>query len=119
MRDYRRIEAWKRAHALAIALHKLARGFTHAGHARLRAQLTNAADSIADNIVRGCGASTSKEFARYLDMSLTSGNETENHLLSSRDLVLVSPEDWQKYTAETIAIRKMIYVYRKRLLSGD
>jgi len=40
-------------------------------------------------------------------------------LLSARDLDLVSPTDWQKCTAETIEIRKMVYTYRKKLLQSD
>jgi len=85
----------------------------------LQAQLTNAADSVPANIVEGCGASTKKEFARFLEMSIKSANEAEYHLLSARDKLLISPNDWQRYTAETIEVRKMIYGYRKKLLQGD
>ena len=69
-------------------------------------------------MVEGCGSETNKEFARFLDMSIKSANETEQHLLSARDLDLVSPDDWQKYSAETIEIRKMIYGYRKKVLQS-
>ena len=93
MQDFKHIRAWQRAHALAIALHKLARGFSRAGYAHLRSQLTRAADSIAATIAEGCGSETNKEFARFLDMSIKSANETEQHLLSARDLDLVSPDD--------------------------
>lgn len=117
MQDFRHIRAWQRAHALAIALHKLARPFGRAGHAHLRSQLTSAAESIAANIVEGCGAATNKEFARFLDVSIKSANETEYHLLSARDFALISPSDWQKYTAETVEIRKMTYGYRNKVLS--
>ena len=119
MRDFKHIRAWRRAHALGIALHKLARGFGRAGHAKLRAQLTNAADSISTNIVEGCGAASKKEFGRFLDISIKSANETEHHLLSARDHTLISAEAWSKYATETIEIRKMIYVYRKKMLEGD
>jgi hypothetical protein len=30
----------------------------------------------------------------------------------------VSPDDWQKFTAETIEIRKMIFGYRKKILQS-
>jgi len=50
MRDFKSIKAWQRGHAMAIALHKRTRTFTRAGHARLKAQLTGAADSIKDTI---------------------------------------------------------------------
>ena len=118
MQDFKHIKAWQRAHALAIAIHKLARGFTRAGFAELRSQLSRSANSMAANIVEGCGAATKKEFARFLDQSIKSANETEYHLLVSRDHDLISPDDWRKYTAETIEIRKMTYSYRKKLLEN-
>jgi four helix bundle protein len=118
MQDFKHIRAWQRAHALAIALHKLARGFTRQGYANLRSQLTRAADSIGATIIEGCGAATNKEFARYLDMSIKSANETEGHLLSARDLELVPFNIWQKYSDETVEIRKMIFGYRKKVLSS-
>ena len=119
MRDFRHIRAWQRAHALSIAIHRLARDFGRDGHAKLRAQLTGAAHSIATNIVEGCGAVTHKEFARFLDISIKSANETEYHLLTSHDLELFSDADWEKYTREAIEVRKMIYAYRAAVLRDD
>src|SRR5690242_16940202 len=90
MRDFRHIRAWQRAHALSIAIHPLSHDFGHKGHAKLRAQLTGAVHSIPTNIVEGCGAVTHREFARFLDISIKSANETEYHLLTSHDLELIS-----------------------------
>ena len=75
MQDFRNIKAWQRAHALSVALHKRARNFSRLGFARLRAQLTGAADSVGDTIMEGAGAASAKEFARFLDMSIKSANE--------------------------------------------
>lgn len=100
-------------------MYKLTRGYRRAGFAGLRSQLTAAAGSISTNIVEGCGAPSNKEFARYLAMSIDSANETEYHLLTSRDLSLIDPNDWKKYTAETIEVRKMVYSYRLKVLSDD
>ena len=52
-------------------------------------------------------------------MSVDSANETEYHLLTSRDLSLIKPNDWKKYTAETIEVRKMVYSYRVKVLSDE
>jgi len=52
-------------------------------------------------------------------MSIKSANETEGHLLTARDLALFSLDEWEKFTAETIEIRKMTYGYRKKLLASD
>lgn len=117
MQDFRHIKAWQRAHALAVALHKRARNFSRLGYSRLRAQLTGAADSIGDTIAEGAGAATAKEFARFLDMSIKSANETEGHLLKALDLF--SPQEWQAFTAEVIEIRKMTYSYRRTMAAND
>ena len=104
---------------MAIALHKLARAFPPPEYSHLRSQLTRAAESIAATIVEGCGAATNKEFARFLDMSIKSANETEHHLLSARDYELIALDEWQRHTAETVEIRKMIYSYRKKVIQSD
>ena len=119
MRDFRHIKAWQRAHALSIDINDLVRDFGKEGHADLRTQLTRASCSIATNIVEGCGAATHKEFGRYLDISIKSANETEYLLLSAHDLQLITEDDWKKYTAEVIEIRKMIFAYREAVLSDE
>ena len=119
MRDYRRIKAWQRAHSLAVAVHKLTKHFGRKGYSRLKAQLTEAADSIGANIVEGCGAATNKDFARFLDNSVKSANETEYHLLCARDFELIDRKDWNWFTTETIEVRKMIYTYRRRVVEDD
>jgi four helix bundle protein len=78
-----------------------------------------AADSIATNIAEGCGSESNREFARFLDMSIKSASETENHLISTRDLKLMSQENWLRYSNETIEIRRMTFGYRKRVLEDE
>jgi four helix bundle protein len=118
MQDFKHIKAWQRAHALAIAIDKATRHFGRRQYANLRSQLTRAADSISSNIVEGCGADTNKEFARFLDMSIKSANETEYRLLESRDLDLLEDATWQGFTDETIEVRKMIFGYRRKVLDS-
>jgi len=119
MRAFRHIRAWQRAHALSIAIHQLTRHFGRQGHGHLRSQLNRAAESIAGTIVEGCGAATHKEFARYLDMSIKSANETEYHLQAAFDHGLISRADWLRYTTETVEVRKMIYRYRETILRDE
>jgi four helix bundle protein len=119
VRDYHRLEIWRRAHALAIAIHKTARGMRGNEFAGLRAQLTRAANSVAATIVEGCGAASNREFARYLDMSIKSASETEYHLLEARDLGGITDRWWRTLSGEAVEIRRTTYVYRKRLLEDD
>jgi len=78
-----------------------------------------AADSIKTNIAEGCGTDSNRELARFLDMSIKSSNETENHLISVHDLELMPREQWLRYSAETVEIRKMTYAYRQKVLEDD
>ena len=117
MQDFKHIRAWQRAHALSVALHKLIDDWTEPGHAHLKSQLTRAADSIASNIVEGCGAETNKEFARFFDVSIKSANEVEYRLLAARDLELMDLDTWQAHSGEAVEIRKMIYAYRNKVLA--
>jgi len=118
MMDFKKIHAWQRAHLLGIAIDTRAKGFSRKGHASLRAQIVNSASGIAATIAEGCGASTKKELARFLEMAIKSASETEHHLLDARDFQLISPEVWAKLSAETIEIRKMIVVYRRKVLES-
>jgi hypothetical protein len=52
-------------------------------------------------------------------MSIKSDNELEYHLLESRDLDLLALPTWQGFNDETIEIRKMIFVYRKKVLNSS
>ena len=118
MRDFKSLKIWQRAHALAIALHKRTRNLGRKGYSRLKTQITDAANSVHETIAEGCGAATKPEFARFLDMSIKSLNETEGHLLTARELDLFSIEEWQNFTTETVEIRKMTYTYRKKILQS-
>ena len=101
-----------------MAIHGVARELRGSELATLRSQLTRAADSIATNIVEGAGASSAREFARFLDISIKSASETEYHLLSARDRHVLSDERWRDLSIETVEIRRMTYAYRKRLLDS-
>ena len=45
-------------------------------------------------------------------------NDTEHHLLTAKNLELISPDAWRKLSAETTEIRKMTYAYRRRVLES-
>ena len=100
---------------MSIAIYDATRNYRRIGHADLRNQLTRSASSMASNIVEGAGSSTNEDFARFLDHSIKSANETEGHLLTARDLRLMSEELWKRFTDETVEIRKMTYSYRNKV----
>ena len=119
MQDYRKLLVWRRAHTLVLNVRTATRRFPRSGYAQLKSQMTTAAESIAFNIVEGCGAATRKEFARFLDISVKSATETHYQLQLARDYGVMRDSDWTQYSAEAIAIRKMLYTLRKKVLDAD
>src|SRR5687767_1857538 len=82
----------------------------------LKTQMISSAESIAFNIVEGCGAATSKEFARFLDVSIKSTGEPEYQLELATDADLLSAASCRPLGAEAIEIRRMLCALRRRVL---
>ena len=85
----------------------------------LRTQISNAAESIPFNIVEGCGSSTQKELARFLDISIKSTSELEYQLRLAADYKIIGPTHAQALSAETIEVRKMLFGLRSKVLGSD
>ena len=80
--------------------------------------MTNAAESIAFNIVEGCGSTSSKEFARFLDISIKSTCELEYQLQLATDCGLLSRAVGNPLAAESVEIRRMLCGLRKKVLAA-
>ena len=70
MRDFRKLEIWKRSILLAQAVNQVTRRFP--GHERyaLAVQMNKAAVSIPSNIAEGCGRHTKPELIRFIHISI-------------------------------------------------
>ena len=73
--------------------------------------------SVPTNIVEGCGQQSSREFSRFLRISLNSTTELEYHLLASRDLRLVREADCLSLISQVVEVRKMLYGLLRYLAS--
>jgi len=118
VQDYHRIRAWKKAHALAIDIHRLTKSFPR-GYGSLRSQIMRSAESVPFNIVEGCGAATPKEFARYLDISIKSLSEIEGQLELGNDYGIITDLDCRTRAEDVRVIRKMTWSLRERVLGND
>ncbi len=119
MQDYHNIRVWRRAHALAINIRRTTRRMPRSGYGDLKTQMTSAAESIPMNIVEGCGASTRKEYARFLDIGIKSSSELEYQLELARDYGVLAVRIWRHLQAETVEVRKMLCGYRATVLRAD
>ena len=118
MQDFRRLDVWSRSHAFATIIRNLTHAFVDASPT-FKDQLATAAESIASNIVEGCGAATNKEFARFLDISIKSAFEVDYRLELAKDYGYITPARWLELAAEVVEIRKMLYGLRRAVLRRD
>jgi four helix bundle protein len=107
--DFKNLKVWRKAHALALNVHRASLKIRGAQFVSLRGQLTRAAFSIPTNVVEGNGQESPQQFARFVRFSLNSSSEFEYHLIAARDVEVMTATDFKSLTAQTIEVRKMLY----------
>jgi four helix bundle protein len=107
--DFKNLKVWRKAHSLALNVHRAALKIKGAQFVSLRGQLTRAAFSIPTNVVEGNGQESPQQFARFVRFSLNSSSELEYHLMAARDVEVMTATDFKSLTAQTVEVRKMLY----------
>jgi len=116
MSDFKKLKVWRKAHALALNVHGAVARIRGPDNAPLRSQLLRAAMSVPTNIVEGTGQTSGKEFGRFLSIALKSTSELEYHLIISRDLRLITVNEFESLSTQTIEVRKMLHGLRNRVV---
>ena len=118
MADFRfeQLEIWKSAIELGNALFDIAQIAEGQKKYRFSEQLNGAALSISNNIAEGSGASSNKEFARFLSIARKSLFECVNilHVFELRGII--SSETRLSLYPELVGLSKQIYFFRQKLL---
>jgi four helix bundle protein len=108
VQDYHNLTVWRKAHDLATRIHALSGRIPRATNAEIINQIRRAALSIPANIAEGCGRSSNRDFAKFLQISFGSATELEYHLEFAAATELISPEDLEAKRAEIIQVRRML-----------
>ncbi|MEO8580624.1 MAG: four helix bundle protein [Gemmatimonadales bacterium] len=109
MSDFKKLNVWRKGHALALNVRAITLRIRGSDHAALRAQMLRAAMSIPTNVVEGAGQRSGKEFARFLRIALNSASELEYHLIVARDYQAISLSDFASLSDQTVEVRKMLH----------
>ena len=109
MADFRKLDVWQEAHALALAVCDVADGFRGRDYLTMRSQTIRAAASIDSKIVEGRGQRSDREFARYLNIAVNSANELESHFIMARDRGVMSASDYAVLRERLVKTRKMLH----------
>jgi four helix bundle protein len=119
MADFAKLHVWRKAHALALNVHRVAICIRGPTYAALRGQMIRAAMSIPANIVEGRSQKSEREFARFLGYSLNSSRELEYHLMIARDTRVITLSDFTSLRDQVVQVRKMLYGLLKRVAPSE
>ena len=81
----------------------------------MTSQLRRGSSSIPANIAEGCGRSTDRDFARFLDIAAGSALEIEYYLLLSHDLGLLEQPAHEVLHGRTTEVKRMLTGLIQRL----
>lgn len=95
MMPFERLRAWKACDDLAVAVYKATAAFPRCELYGLTSQARRAAFSAAANIAEGSAKRGSREFRRYLDISIGSLSEVAYILHIARRLEYLPLEEWR------------------------
>ena len=115
MGDFKKLQVWKKAHELVLAVHDVTNGIRSRDYTSLRSQMVRAAASIDANIVEGSGQRSDKEFGRFLNIAVNSANELEAHLIMARDLNAITGSDFDSLNDRLVVVRKMLHGLLNRI----
>jgi len=116
VRDFRKLEVWRRAHALTLAVYEATAAFPKSEIYGLTSQLRRACSSIAANIAEGCGRGGDTEKARFVQIAMGSASEAEYHLLLARDLGFMDNSTYEDLVDELYEVKRMLVSFHQTLL---
>ena len=116
MADYRKLRIWQDGHALAVEAEKVVEEMRKDSTRDLCDQLSRAARSIPANIVEGSAHVSYYQYARYLQYSLGSTSELEEHVQTARDINAMSYVDFENLMKRFVSERRQLQRFRGRVL---
>ena len=101
MRDYKKIETWKLADDLTVAIYERTRSFPKEEIYGLTSQLRRASYSVPANIVEGSSRESTKDYLHFLYISRGSLSETQYFIHLACRLHYLTDEEAEKLVGQT------------------
>ena len=109
MQDFRKLHVWQLSHELVLQLYDTTKKFPPAERFGLTAQLRRCAVSVPSNLAEGCGRSSRRDFARFIQIAFGSASELQYQLLLSRDLAYLDADTWKRYDGMVDEVKRMLF----------
>lgn len=115
MKNFRELKVWEKSHQLTLAVYKATTTFPREEQYGLTSQLRRACASVPANIAEGCGRGSEADFARFLQIAMSSASELEYHLLLARDLNLLRQVEYESLDREVTDVKRMLTSFIQKL----
>lgn len=119
MQNYKELRVWSKSHELTLHIYTATKDFPKDELYALTNQIRRASSSIPANIAEGCGKNTSNDFAKYLNISLGSANETEYFILLSKDLGYLSVDNYEALNKLVNEIKAMLILLIQKVRTSQ
>ncbi len=115
MKNFKELRIWQKGIEIAVKSYKATSTFP--GHEKfgIISQINRAGVSIPSNIAEGSSRSSSKDYARFVEISLGSSFELETHLIISRQLNFGEEEEINNLLFEVGEEQKMLQGFLAKL----
>ena len=115
MQNYRQLSVWRKAHAVALNIHRVTESIPKQHNGELISQIRASAVSIPTNIVEGASRGTDRDFAKFVQIAIGSASELEYQLHFAADSGLLPRADFEARQPEVVEIRRMLIGLLKKL----
>lgn len=117
MRNFKQLLIWQKGFQIAVKAFHFTSSFPKEEKFGLTSQITRAAVSIPSNIAEGSSRTSSKDYNRFLEMSLGSSFEAETQILIAEAVNYGEKEKRQELLKEIDEEQKMIMSFMSKLQS--
>jgi len=117
VQDFRELIVWQRAHQVVLFVYRVTSGFPRDERFEITRQMRRAAVSIPANIAEGCGRTSARDMARFLQIAMGSACELEYFSILATDLGLASAAELTELAEGTREIKKMLTSLGQKLIT--
>ncbi|MBN2350359.1 MAG: four helix bundle protein [Bacteroidales bacterium] len=108
MTTHKDLEVWKNSIDLVTRIYQITENFPKEELYGLVSQIRRSSVSLPSNISEGAGRNYKKEYIQFLYIAMGSLSELETQIIISKNLALLSKEDFQELNERMNLIRSQL-----------
>ena len=118
MRNFKELKVWQKGFQIAVDCFKITSSFPAQEKFGLASQIKRAGVSIPSNIAEGSSRNSSKDYNRFIEISLGSCFEAETQLLIAKELNFGDPKIIHNTLGIIAEEEKMLTAFSKSLTNS-